>query len=46
MNTFFIFMQIKPIIEKVFNFNQVGEAFEHLESGHARGKTVINQDID
>ena len=33
--------KIKPIIEKVFEFNKSIDAFEHLEKGHTKGKLVI-----
>jgi NADPH:quinone reductase-like Zn-dependent oxidoreductase len=33
--------QIRPVIQNVFPFSQVPEAFAHLEAGHTRGKTVI-----
>ncbi|EDV25077.1 uncharacterized protein TRIADDRAFT_25705 [Trichoplax adhaerens] len=38
--------KIKPIIKRVFNFNEVQDAYEYLESGHARGKIVIDQSGD
>ena len=33
--------KIKPIIEKVFEFNKSIDAFEHLAKGHTKGKLVI-----
>lgn len=33
--------QIRPIVEEVFSFADIPKAFEKLEKGHARGKTVI-----
>ncbi|KAM5164359.1 NAD(P)H oxidoreductase RTN4IP1, mitochondrial [Mantella aurantiaca] len=33
--------KIRPVIEKVFPFSDVPQAFEKVETGHARGKTVI-----
>lgn len=33
--------QIIPVIDKVFQFEDVPSAFEKVEQGHARGKTVI-----
>ena len=33
--------KIKPIIEKIFEFNKSIDAFEHLEKGHTKGKLVI-----
>ncbi|KAF2974877.1 hypothetical protein EK904_014410 [Melospiza melodia maxima] len=35
-------MCIQPVIDEVFSFSEVPEAFLKLEGGHARGKTVIN----
>lgn len=32
---------IKPVIDKVFQFDEVKAAFEKVEQGHGRGKTVI-----
>ncbi|NWI98636.1 RT4I1 protein, partial [Crypturellus undulatus] len=34
--------KIQPVIDQVFSFSEVPEAFLKLEGGHARGKTVIN----
>ncbi|XP_023690470.1 reticulon-4-interacting protein 1 homolog, mitochondrial isoform X1 [Paramormyrops kingsleyae] len=34
--------QIRPIVEHQFSFAQVPQAFQQLERGHARGKTVVN----
>lgn len=33
--------QIRPVVEETFSFSQVPQAFEKVEKGHARGKTVI-----
>lgn len=33
--------QILPIVEAQFPFTQVPQAFQKLEQGHARGKTVV-----
>ncbi|XP_029982489.1 NAD(P)H oxidoreductase RTN4IP1, mitochondrial [Sphaeramia orbicularis] len=33
--------QIRAVVEETFSFSQVPEAFEKLEKGHARGKTVV-----
>ncbi len=33
--------KIKPIIEKIFDFNRSIEAFEYLEKGHTKGKLAI-----
>lgn len=29
------------MVEETFRFSQVPEAFQRLEKGHARGKTVV-----
>ncbi|XP_014784767.1 reticulon-4-interacting protein 1 homolog, mitochondrial [Octopus bimaculoides] len=34
--------QIKPVIDKVFPFHQLPHAYNHVEAGHSRGKTVID----
>lgn len=33
---------IKPVIDKVFTFDQVNDAMDYIESGRAKGKVVIN----
>ncbi len=33
---------IKPVIDKVFPFEETNEALEYLETGRAKGKVVIN----
>ncbi|CAK6962132.1 reticulon-4-interacting protein 1 homolog%2C mitochondrial [Scomber scombrus] len=33
--------QIHAVVEETFSFSQVPQAFEKMEKGHARGKTVI-----
>ncbi|MEQ2184823.1 hypothetical protein GOODEAATRI_012004 [Goodea atripinnis] len=33
--------QILPVVEAQFPFTQVPQAFQKLEQGHARGKTVV-----
>ncbi|XP_068135526.1 reticulon-4-interacting protein 1, mitochondrial [Hyperolius riggenbachi] len=33
--------KIRPVVEKVFPFSDVPQAFEKVEAGHAQGKTVI-----
>ncbi|GEM_PF-1896840 len=33
--------RLKPIIEKIYRFDEGVQAFRHLESGHAAGKIVI-----
>uniref|UniRef100_A0AAQ4QVV2 NAD(P)H oxidoreductase RTN4IP1, mitochondrial n=1 Tax=Gasterosteus aculeatus aculeatus TaxID=481459 RepID=A0AAQ4QVV2_GASAC len=34
-------MQILPVVEAQFPFTQVPQAFQKVENGHARGKTVV-----
>ncbi|RXM30945.1 Reticulon-4-interacting protein 1-like, mitochondrial [Acipenser ruthenus] len=34
--------KIRPVVEQVFSFSEVPQAFQKLGRGHARGKTVIN----
>lgn len=41
MNGFLEEKQIRPIIDKVFPFDQAGAAFDHLASGSHFGKVVI-----
>ncbi|KAM9777456.1 NAD(P)H oxidoreductase RTN4IP1, mitochondrial [Neosynchiropus ocellatus] len=33
--------QIRAVVDEVFSFSQVPQAFEKMENGHARGKTVV-----
>ena len=33
--------KVKPIIDKTYPFNQLPEAMQYLEQGHARGKVVV-----
>lgn len=33
--------KIKPIVDKVFHFNETQGALEYSEQGHAKGKIVI-----
>ncbi|XP_068437149.1 reticulon-4-interacting protein 1 homolog, mitochondrial isoform X2 [Clinocottus analis] len=33
--------QIRAVVEDTFSFSQVPQAFEKMEKGHARGKTVV-----
>jgi NADPH:quinone reductase-like Zn-dependent oxidoreductase len=33
--------KIKPIVDKVYPFNESIEAFEHLASGRAQGKIIV-----
>lgn len=34
--------QIRAVVDETFSFEQVPQAFDKLEKGHARGKTVID----
>ena len=34
--------KIHPVIDRVFPLEQVKEAFEHVESGHAKGKVILS----
>lgn len=33
--------QLEPVIDRVFPFAEIAEAFAYLESGHAKGKVVV-----
>lgn len=33
---------MKPVIDSVFEFDQIDAAFERLEKGHLRGKIIVN----
>lgn len=35
-------VQIRAVVDETFGFEQVPQAFDKLERGHARGKTVID----
>lgn len=41
MNQAFSVNQIRPVIDRVFNFNQSAEALDYLQSGQHFGKVVI-----
>jgi NADPH:quinone reductase-like Zn-dependent oxidoreductase len=32
---------IRPVVDKVFSFDQTNDALEYVESGHAKGKVVV-----
>lgn len=34
---------IKPVVDKVFPFDQTNEALKYVESGHAKGKVVVRK---
>ena len=34
--------KITPVIDRTFRLNETTEALRYLETGHARGKVVIN----
>ncbi|XP_074547436.1 NAD(P)H oxidoreductase RTN4IP1, mitochondrial [Halichoeres trimaculatus] len=38
--------EIRPVVDETFSFSQVPQAFEKLEKGHARGKTVVQVSED
>lgn len=38
---YFFVLQILPVVEAQFPFTKVPQAFQKLEQGHARGKTVV-----
>ncbi len=44
MNSFLAEKQIRPVIDRVFPFDQAEAAFAHLESGNHFGKVVIKHD--
>jgi alcohol dehydrogenase len=33
--------QLRPVIDRVFPFERIAEAFAYLEQGHAKGKVVV-----
>lgn len=33
--------EIRPVIDRRYPLNEVGEAIRYVETGHARGKVVI-----
>jgi NADPH:quinone reductase-like Zn-dependent oxidoreductase len=33
--------RVRVVLDKVFDFAQIGEAFTYLEAGHAKGKVVV-----
>lgn len=37
-----IIFQIIPVVEKVFPFEEMPQAYEKVLNGHARGKTVVD----
>ena len=41
MNRLLSARQIKPVVDKVFDFEQAQEAYKHLESQKHLGKVVI-----
>ncbi|CAM4646132.1 unnamed protein product [Leuciscus chuanchicus] len=34
--------KVRPVVEEVFSFAKVPQAFQKVEQGHARGKTVVS----
>lgn len=37
----FNFFQIKPIVDQIYKFNEMPQAYERVENGHLRGKIVV-----
>lgn len=35
-------LQIVPVVQKVYNFQDLPKAYEHMSKGHSRGKIVID----
>lgn len=33
--------KVKPVIDRIYNLNEIQEAFKYFEQGHAQGKVVI-----
>jgi alcohol dehydrogenase len=33
--------RLRPVIDRVFPFEQIADAFAYLEQGHAKGKVVV-----
>jgi alcohol dehydrogenase len=33
--------QLQPVIDRVFPFGRIAEAFAYLEQGHAKGKVIV-----
>ncbi|KAF8781943.1 Reticulon-4-interacting protein 1 like protein [Argiope bruennichi] len=38
-------VQVNPVIEKVYKFEDIPQAYEKVAKGHARGKTVIDYSL-
>lgn len=36
--------KLEPVIDRVFPFAEIGQAFAYLESGHAKGKVVVRME--
>ena len=34
--------KIKPIINKIYSFEEISAAHDHVETGHASGKIIID----
>lgn len=41
LDYFFVCFQLKPLIDSVFSYDQLQEAYAKMKEGHARGKIVI-----
>ncbi|MBS1745983.1 MAG: zinc-binding dehydrogenase, partial [Bacteroidetes bacterium] len=32
---------IRPVVDKIFSFEQINEAMEYIANGHTKGKVVV-----
>ena len=37
---------IRPVVDKVFPFEETGDALSYVETGRAKGKVVINMETE
>jgi NADPH:quinone reductase-like Zn-dependent oxidoreductase len=44
MNALIAEKQIRPVVDRVFGFDEAAEAFDYLETGSHFGKVVIRLD--
>ena len=40
--TYFVLLQIKPVVGNVYSFNDVPDAYQEVSYNHGRGKVVID----
>ena len=40
--TYFVLLQIKPVVGKVYSFNDVPDAYQEVSYNRGRGKVVID----